>query len=168
MVRLKGPKQPLDIALRFLTYRPRSEAEVRRRLLRAYPEDVVEDTIVHLRSKELLNDVAFARFWRNNREQHRPRSKAVIKKELFLRGVNSDVVEDALIGFDDGSSALSAGRKLLRRLLGYDQRSFYRRMSGHLRRKGFGYSLTSGTVDILWQELFDLAYTDVERHDQEY
>ena len=114
------PKDPLDTAHRFLSYRPRSESEVRRRLLRSFEPLLVEETLGCLLSTGLLDDRAFARFWRHNRERFRPRSIAMIRQELFRMGVDRDVTDEALEGLDEETSAIQAGRKLLRRLQGAD------------------------------------------------
>ncbi len=75
--------QAKDAALRLLAYRARSEAEVRRRLSQRYPPGVVEKTIVSLRESGHLNDESFTRFWIQNREQHRPRSRRLVQQELL-------------------------------------------------------------------------------------
>ena len=57
-------QRALDSALRFLSYRPRSEQEVRRRLGRqAWPAEVIEAVVARLRAVGLLDDAAFARLW---------------------------------------------------------------------------------------------------------
>ncbi len=145
----------MDVALRFLSYRPRSEAEVRRRLIKDFPTSRVEETIVRLKDKGLLDDAAFARFWRDNRERHRPRSKAIIRQELFQKGINRNVADEALEGLDEEASAIRAGRKLLRRLRGVGSESFRSKMVSHLGRRGFSYGVAGRATEALWQELSD-------------
>jgi regulatory protein len=49
----------LDAALRYLSYRPRSDAEVTQRLRRhGFADDVVSRTITELRERKLIDDVA--------------------------------------------------------------------------------------------------------------
>ena len=155
MARRTSSKEPLDVALQFLSYRPRSEAEVRRRLIKDFPTSLVEATVVQLKAKGLLDDAAFARFWRDNREQHRPRSKAIIRQELFQKGINRNVADEALEGLDEEASAIRAGRKLLRRLRGVDSESFRSKMGSHLGRRGFSYGVAVRATEALWQELSD-------------
>ena len=145
----------MDVALQFLSYRPRSEAEVRRRLIKDFPTSLVEATVVQLKAKGLLDDAAFARFWRDNRERHRPRSKAIIRQELFQKGINRNVADEALEGLDEEASAIRAGRKLLRRLRGVDSESFRSKMGSHLGRRGFSYGVAGRATEALWQELSD-------------
>ena len=53
-----------DAALHLLSYRPRSEAEVRRRLARRYSIELIERVIAMLREHHYLDDAAFAGYWR--------------------------------------------------------------------------------------------------------
>src|SRR5918992_4946910 len=85
-----------DAALRLLAYRARSAAEVRRRLSRRYPPDVVEKVVESLRETGHLNDQSFTRFWVQNREQHRPRSQRLLRQELLRLGVSGDVIRETL------------------------------------------------------------------------
>ena len=146
-----------EAALRFLAYRPRSEAEVRRRLLDRFPELLVERVVQRLKAQHLLDDASFASQWRRNREQHRPRAKGLVRQELRRLGVPTEVADQALEGFDDASNAYRAGQRLARRLAGaHDQESdFRRRLGEHLRRRGFGYALAAQTAARLWRELAD-------------
>lgn len=57
-------------ALNFLSYRPRSEAEVRRKLREKNVEDeVIEVVVERLTRTGLLDDREFARYWVENRLQ---------------------------------------------------------------------------------------------------
>ena len=157
----------LDAALRLLTYRPRAEAELRRRLLRRFPAQEVEHVIRTLKSQGHLDDAAFARFWRENRERFRPRSARVIRGELRRLGVASDTIDEALEGLDEEENALRAGRKLFRRLLPTDYPAFEKKLVAHLCRRGFGFGLARQVALRLWDELSDPADGDVEGDQQE-
>ena len=103
-------------ALRFLAYRARSEAEVRRRLSRKYSQGVVEEVIEALRNQNLLDDLAFALQWRASREQFRPRAGGLIRQELQGFGVPAEVIEDSLTEFDEEANAARAAGSFARRL----------------------------------------------------
>ena len=65
----------LNAAFRYLSYRPRSEAELRERLKRrGFEADSMEAVLTRLREQGLVDDLAFAQFWKDNRETFRPRS----------------------------------------------------------------------------------------------
>ena len=152
----------LDAALRLLSHRPRSEAEVRRRLSRLFSPSVVEDAIAALRGRGLVDDVAFARFWRQSREHHRPRGASAIRWELLRLGVSGEVVEEALEGLDEQENAYRAASGTLRRLRTADYDTFSRKLGGHLRRRGFRGEIVKGAVERLWSELSDTVNGDIE------
>jgi regulatory protein len=65
-------------ALRHLSYRPRSEAEVRQKLdTSGYTEAVIETVITRLLENKLIHDPQFAQMWIENRSTFRPRSRRV-------------------------------------------------------------------------------------------
>ena len=151
-----------DAALRFLSYRPRSEAEVRRRLFGRFPAPLVERVVQRLKAQHLLDDASFASQWRRDREQHRPRAKGLVRLELRRLGVTPEVADQALEGFDDATNAYRAGQRLARRLAGAQEQEadFRRRLGEHLRRRGFGYALAAQTAAGLWRELADPLHRD--------
>lgn len=84
----------LDIAVRFLGTRPRTRWEVEARLRRAGAEAaVVEQVLARLAELGYLDDEAFARWWGEQRDRHRPRGHRLIEAELRARGVPGAVVE---------------------------------------------------------------------------
>ena len=110
-----------------------------------------------LKESGLLDDAAFAKAWRNSRERHAPRSGFMIRRELAQRGVKGEVAEKALEGLDEADMAQRVGAKFLRRLPRLDRRTFYTRMMGYLRRRGFNYRICADTTQRLWQQLSDPA-----------
>lgn len=145
-------ERALGAGLRLLSYSPRSRDEVRQRLARRFTTEAVNQALDWLTERGYLDDAAFARFWRENREAHRPRGALLIKQELLQRGVAREVVEGAIEGMDDGANAYRAGLGRLRVMRGLDEATFHRRMGGYLRRRGFYYGVTRRTVQRLWKE----------------
>ena len=142
-------------ALRFLAYRSRSQAEVRLRLEKRYSGRVVERVLAELRDQRYLDDASFAREWRQHREQRRPRSQGLLRRELQRLGVDPEVVRETLDGFDAAENAYRAGHPLARRLAGGDYPSFRRRLWSHLQRRGFDHAVIGDVVSRLWRELAD-------------
>ncbi len=149
-------------ALRFLAYRSRSLAEVRRRLEKRHPESVIDQVIDQLLAEGYLNDAAFAQEWRSHRERRRPRSQGIIQRELLRLGVDPEVVREALDGFDNGGNAYRAGCSLARRLQGSEYSQFRRRVWSHLQRRGFDHSVIRDAVEQLWQESPDPLHGRVD------
>ena len=143
----------LNAAYRYLNYRPRSESEVRERLQRrGFDGDCTEAVMAKLREQGLVDDVAFARFWKENRESFSPRSQRLTRLELKRKGVVSDVIDRVVDAVDDGDSAYRAALDRVRRLPLSDYQSFRRRLGEYLKRRGFGYEVINHTVDRVWQE----------------
>ena len=139
-------------ALRFLSYRPRSAAEVRSRLRRRFPHPLVERVIETLAKQSLVDDSKFATMWRNSRDSTSPRSAMAIRRELLSKGVSRDIADEASREVDDRDNAYRAGVKHVRRLEEADFQTFRRRLWGFLMRKGFSRSLARDTVERLWEE----------------
>jgi regulatory protein len=146
-------QSPLDVAYRCLSYRPRSEFEMRVWLERkGFGRRTIESTLSTLKAKGLLDDLAFARFWRESRESSSPRSRAALRSELRRKGIDPDVVAEALDGVDEEAAAYRAAQKKAARLAAVDHDEFRIRLSAVLRRRGFSYDVTEHTVNRLWQE----------------
>jgi regulatory protein len=150
-----------DRALRYLSLRPRSQAEVRRNLLAAGLEaELVEATLARLVSQGYLDDAEFARFWVENRQQFRPKGSQALRGELRQRGVAAETVEAALADLDPEASAYEAGQPRAVRLAALaqtDPAAFRRKLGDFLLRRGFGYEVVKPTVARLLQEMQDLT-----------
>jgi len=151
--RADGYQRCLDAAARYLSYRPRSEAELRQRLYqRGFDDSSVEAVLGRLKEQELVDDVSFARFWKDNRESFSPRSRALTRLELKQKGVAPDIIDQVLDAADDDDSAYRAAAGKLRSLPPTDYPSFRRRLGQYLRRRGFSYGVINNTVRRLWHE----------------
>jgi regulatory protein len=143
----------LNSAIRFLGYRPRSEVEIKQRLQRhGYDSAFMEKAISQLKAQGLVDDTAFARFWMENRESFSPRSRRLTALELRHKGLASDTIEEVIGEIDDTESAYRAALSKARRLSPADYHDFHRRLSEHLRRRGFSYDVINETVARVWQE----------------
>jgi len=145
----------LNAALHYLSYRLRSEAELRGRLgRRGFDGDNVEAVIARLKEQGLVNDLAFAEFWKDNRQSFRPRSRWLTALELRQKGVAKAVIDQVVADVDDEDSAYRAALSRARSLPRSDYQSFRRRLGEYLRRRGFSYRVISHTVERLWPESY--------------
>jgi regulatory protein len=143
-----------DRALRFLSYRPRSEAEVRRYLQgKAVSPAVEEEVIERLTRAKLLDDLAFARYWVENRESFNPRGLRMLRYELRQKGLRDETIAQALTDLDEEESAYRAAAQRGRRLARLDQLSFRKKLGAYLLRRGFPYEVVNLAVERTWQEL---------------
>ena len=143
----------LNAALQYLSYRPRSESEMRERLKRrCFDGDIIETAISKLKEQELVDDTAFARFWKDNRQSFSPRSQWLIKLELSQKGITNDIIDKVISQTDDDDSAYQAALGKARSLSSPDREDFRRRLGSYLKRRGFNYQVINHTVERLWQE----------------
>jgi regulatory protein len=153
LVRADLSQRCLSAALHYLSYRPRSEAELKQRLhRRGFDGDDVEAALANLKVQGLVNDVAFAQFWKDNRQSFRPRSKWLTKLELRQKGVSENIIDQAVADVDDEDNAYRAAIGKARSLPTDDYRGFRRRLGEYLKHRGFSYGVISHTVKRVWQE----------------
>jgi len=141
-------------ALHFLSFRPRSEGEVRQRLLKQkYDETVIEATIVRLKEKKFLGDQEFASLWIENRSTFRPRSQRLLSMELRKKGVSEEVISSALEeAEEDEVLAYQAAERYAHRLKGLEWLDFRKKLLGYLGRRGFFYGTAAPVVRRVWTE----------------
>ncbi len=141
-------------AEQFLSFRPRSVAEVRQNLARkGFPEPVIEQTVTNLQERHLLDDLAFARFWLEQRETFKPRSALALRQELYEKGLDRRLIEAALADVDELSSARRAAKKLAPRWAHLPWEAFQQKMGSFLQRRGFSYDTASQVTAAVWAEL---------------
>ncbi|HUH99384.1 MAG TPA: RecX family transcriptional regulator [Anaerolineales bacterium] len=140
-------------ALLFLSYRARSESEIRQNLSRhGFPPEVIERTVERLRENRLADDKQFARAWVENRNTFRPRSRRALQMELRQKGLSDEAARPALEGLDEEALAYEAGLKKARRLQSEEWREFRKKTSDYLARRGFSYSVVTSVVARIWKE----------------
>ena len=143
-----------NAATRFLSYRPRSESELRERLhRRGFDGDTVKAVIDRLKKQGLVDDMAFAQFWKDSRESFSPRSQQLTRLELRQKGIGPNIIDQVVNSVNDDDSAYRAALAKTRRLPLSDYQSFRHRLGEFLKRRGFGYGVINHTVKRVWQEL---------------
>ena len=146
-------ERALQQALLFLSYRARSESEIRKNLQKhEIPEIVIEETLERLRKEGLVNDDQFAQDWVENRSTFRPRSRRMLAMELRQKGLNDESVQSALENVDDETLAYEAAQKRVARFEGLEWIDFRKKLTGFLARRGFPYSVITPVVSRIWKE----------------
>lgn len=147
-----------DRAVRFLAVRPRSTWEVRQNLARYRPQgcplpsEHVDWVIRRLTELGYLDDLAFARYWVEQRRQFNPRGRHALRHELRQKGIEPALIDQVLAQeVDDVAAAEAAVRKQLPRWQHLDESARRRKVMGYLQRRGFDW----GTVQEVWTRLKD-------------
>jgi regulatory protein len=143
-------------AQRLLSYRPRSVAEVRQKLVqKGYDDLVIERVIQHLQEVALLDDAAFAAYWVEQRHTFKPRSRLALRAELRQKGVNRQLIETAVATIDEHEAARRALAAKIWQWQSLPQDSFWQKAGQYLQRRGFSYEIIKPIVQELWQSVAD-------------
>lgn len=141
-------------ALNFISYRPRSQAEVERNLRKhEVTEEVIPGIVERLKTGGLLNDQDFARRWVEDRAAFRPRGAYALRVELRQKGLSDEVIEQAVAGLDQQSLARQAAQRKLRQLSDLDWQQFRTKLSAFLSRRGFGYDIVAEVCRETWESI---------------
>lgn len=138
--------------LRFLSYRPRSEKEIKDFLKKKKVSEATSKKIIQkLKELNLVNDKEFAKWWVEQRTHFRPRGIRVIKMELRQKGIEQDLIEKIISNDQFLISNKEAARKLVEkrveRLRGLPKEEIYKKLSEFLLRRGFPWEMVKNTVD---------------------
>jgi len=143
-------RKALDKALRLLSYRDRTKAEISKRLLGDdFPEDIVDAVIGQLLGMGYLDDQKFSRDWVKTRTISKPMGKTRLAWELRAKGVEASAVEEALESLDESAEyelALSLARRKAEKSDTGDP-SFRTRTASFLRRRGFRWEAIARALD---------------------
>lgn len=89
----------IQYALRFLSFRPRSTAEVEEYLQKkGFLSPDVESAIAYLLDKNYLDDETYALQWVEERKRLKPRGRYLLRMELMQRGIDDTIAEQAIQG----------------------------------------------------------------------
>ena len=125
------------VALNLLSFRPRSETELRRRLNNRFTTDIVNQVIANLIRQNMVNDYKFAELWRNNRLSFAPRSATRIKHELVQKGVANEIATSVIKDIDDSQTAYCAALKLAQKSHLSSPNILHRKTQSYLKRRGY-------------------------------
>jgi len=159
-------ERALQQAMLFLSYRARSESEIRKNLLKhEIPESVIELTLERLRQDGLANDNEFAQTWVENRSTFRPRSRRMLAMELRQKGLDDESTKAALAKVDDEPLAYEAANKRAARFKDLEWSEFRKKLSEFLARRGFSYPVIAPVVTRIWNEAHNQEQHNFEEED---
>jgi regulatory protein len=132
-------RQCRDYAFLLLSYRARTEDELRKRLARkGFPPDVADVAIVRLKELKMIDDAGFARQFAEDRVKVGHKGKWRVRAELTKRGVAREQIDEALAGApDETAAARSEVERYRKRNSRLEPAVFRRRLYAYLARRGF-------------------------------
>jgi regulatory protein len=133
------------VCLRLLTGTPRTRQQLAEALRkREIPEGVAEEVLSRFEEVGLIDDAAFADAWVESRHHSRGLARRALARELRTKGVDTQVIDEAVGQLDadreaETAQALVEGK--LRSTRGLDREKRIRRLAGMLARRGYGEGL---------------------------
>lgn len=165
----------LNRVLHFLSFRPRSEKEVRDNLLKKKASsEIIEKIVAWLKENRFLNDEDFAKWWVEQRARFKPRGIRIIKLELRQKGISQEIIDNVIslsappgtvlhlaslrasnfqsgMGEDQTPNEIEMAKKIVAqkigRYKGLDKREMYRKLSAQLARRGFDWDTIKKAID---------------------
>lgn len=157
----KARQKTFDRAVNLLAYKPRSEQELRVRLLEKEwtNAEIVEAVIDKLKEYNYLNDEQFANDFAASRLRQKPIGKRVLQQKLALKKLDKETVAAALeTAFEETPESEVIERAIEKRLrlkgkpeTREDSKKFY----DYLLRQGFSYDLVANKMREIAARNFD-------------
>lgn len=141
-----------DKALNFLSFRPRSEKELKDYLTKKkIDEEEIGAVIKKLKERDYLNEKEFARWWIEQRQTFRPKARRVLELELRQKGIAQDLIVELL----NSSMTKDTEFKMAQKLAGkkavsfknLSPQEFKQKLGGYLARRGFDWETIKRVVD---------------------
>lgn len=130
-----------SIALRKLAASPQTRAQLDEAMRRrGVPDDVRSTVLDRFSDVGLIDDAMFAKMWVESRHAGRGLARKALAHELRRRGVEPDVVDEAVSELPAEAEEATARALVQRRLpatRGLDPATRTRRLAGMLARKGY-------------------------------
>ena len=141
-------------SINYLSFRPRSEKEMRDYLVKKKCDDITSKKIIEslLRTK-FIDDEEFARRFVEQRTKFKPKANRIIKYELKQKGISQELIDKLFEDKEESSStdfskALDlAERKMPRFAKIEDKRKVYEKLGRYLASKGFDWDTVKAVID---------------------
>ena len=140
-----------NTAYRYLTYRPRSRAEIVQKLHdKEFNEAIIEAVLADLARLGYVNDRQFASQLARSRIRHRGFGRRRIEQELKHKGIDREIIREvfAEVFVDETeieTAKLVAGKKI-NAMKCLDRETRRRRLAGFLERKGFSFEIIGAVL----------------------
>jgi regulatory protein len=139
-----------SIVLRRLSATPRTRRELHDDLRRrGIPDDVSERVLNRFVEVGLIDDAEFARQWAESRQRTKGSARSVLRQELRAKGVDDDIVMEALEPIDAETEGVRARRLVENKVTAMSRLEpavRERRLISMLVRRGYSYGVAMSVV----------------------
>lgn len=155
-------RKAFNKAINFLSYRMRSEHEVKQKLLQnEFGEAVILEAIRKLYEFGFLNDESFTKALVATQKKNSKKGPAAIRQELKKKGIEKDLQEEVLAAYSE-EEQLAIARTITEKLINQNQqktpRQVKQKVQDALQRKGYNFSIVSQAI----------ASFDLEKEQEEW
>jgi len=141
----------MDRVFNFLSYRPRSKKEIIDYLARKKVGGETEKVILQkLTRLNYIDDLAFAKWWLEQRQTFRPEGKRLLKLELKRKGISDEIIAEVLSTgpeLDSEQLARQVLKKKLARFQKLPYKEAFNKALSLLLRRGFDYETVKGVIE---------------------
>lgn len=145
-----------EIALHFIGYKMRTEAEVCRKLEEKEIQPEIQDRVMEfLKKYDYVNDVLYVQKYVQERERLAPRGKNLLQLELRQKGVAEKTIAAVLaeMELDEADAAVRLlAKKLRHAALPLDQKQ-KQKLLAFLMRKGFDFETAKEAISQMMEQL---------------
>ncbi|MGO1469724.1 MAG: regulatory protein RecX [Tissierella sp.] len=139
-------KKAINDSLNFLSYRQRSEKEVKDKLKqKGYEKDYIEVAISFCKKHNYIDDEAFAVSFVKDKINLNKLGSYRLKRELMLKGISDDIINNVLTENeeDEYERALKVANKKYPTYKNDEKDKIYRKLGGFLQRKGYSFDIVN-------------------------
>jgi regulatory protein len=141
----------MNKAYSLLAIRPRSENELRVKLVEKFDPKVVDNCIDKLKNYKYINDADFANKWVT--ERSKSRGRRALKYKLIKKGIESNTIEDAL-SIINGEYEFDNALKLIKdkkRFQSITKDEAYKKIGSFLSGRGYSYDTIKKIIEKIYK-----------------
>ncbi len=149
----------LNFAYRYLSYRMRTEQEIKMYLFQKaeqkhIPSHFIDKTIDQLKEEGYINDTAYIQEFIHSRSSSKPKSEFVLSMELRQKGVSKDLIDTYFEAnpLNEKFLAKKALQSKWSRYSAYSSEERTKKAIQFLLRRGFTYDIIKKTIEELASE----------------
>jgi len=134
------------VAFRYLNYKPRSEKEVRTKLLqKKITEKTIDEIIVLLKDLKFIDDANYAKMYVESKVTLRPEGRRVLKMRLADKGINKELSQKTVEENYSEETEIEKAKDLIikysKRIKSKNPSDKKHKIYRHLLSKGFAYDI---------------------------
>ncbi|WP_019775690.1 recombination regulator RecX [Streptococcus sobrinus] len=159
-----------NLALYFLSFKPRTEKEVKDYL---YNHDIegkmIPQILSDLKKDKWIDDHRYAEAYINQNLDNGDKGPYVLRQKLIQKGISKGIIEETLINQDFSHIASKAGQKLYKKYTGrYPTKAIKDKIQQNLLNKGFDYQTAKEVLEELaiekdQEDDMDLIFRELDK-----